>query len=181
MRWPFSLRRFKKLRLCTESLLERTRLAVHKQSFSKQLPPNKGLINSGKFWIWIKEHSFHVSWVMVGSLLCSSQHLLLQKNTHKISNPVLHLQLGLISTSYSRALYKIPKWLSFQNEFCSQAKFVLHSHDRIECLCQMHSFSSQIRYVCVTCPVRLNNLRLSILNKVQASCSKMKAILVSSE
>ena len=129
-RWSFCLRRFEKLCLGTASLVERTRLAMHKQSFSNFLRQNGCSVtkdnNSGKFWIWIKEHSFHVSRVMVGYLLCPSQHLQLQKNTHKTSNPELHLQLGFISTSCSGALYKIPKWLSFWNEFCSRVKFVLH-------------------------------------------------------
>lgn len=34
MRQPFCLRTFKKFGLCTDSLVERTRLAMHKQSFS---------------------------------------------------------------------------------------------------------------------------------------------------
>ena len=33
MRWPFCLRRFKKLCLCTASLVERLRLDVHEQNF----------------------------------------------------------------------------------------------------------------------------------------------------
>ena len=40
MRRPFCLRRFEKLCLCTASLVERTRLAMHKQSFFNLLGQN---------------------------------------------------------------------------------------------------------------------------------------------
>ena len=45
---PFCLRRFKKLCLCTVSLVERTRLALHKQNETKWSPPDKGLFQTKK-------------------------------------------------------------------------------------------------------------------------------------
>ena len=45
---PFCLRRFKKLCLCTASLVERTRLALHKQNQTKWPPCDKGLFQTKK-------------------------------------------------------------------------------------------------------------------------------------
>ena len=45
VRCPFCLRRCKKLCLCTSSLLDRTRVAVHKQSFLHLLRQNGRLVS----------------------------------------------------------------------------------------------------------------------------------------
>jgi len=72
------------------------------------------------------------------------------------------------------AVYMIPEWLSFRNEFRPRVKFVLHSHVKIERLSLRRSgscgFRAIIRYPFATRP-RLQDLRFSISER---SFTRMK-------
>ena len=66
---------------------------------------------------------------------------------------------GTLNFSILGAVYMIPEWLSFRNEFNSRMKFVMHSHHKIHWfgLFLLAWFLHHIRYACATYP-RLHNL-----------------------